>query len=347
MKQAIAGQPGTSSSVQRHRGWLGLWNTFAPSKAKIHVWRLIRNGLAVGEQLHRRRIKPGVFCTACGREETIIHRFWSCPHSKLFWNILHSEKGAPAATPPGGVCSQSALAAWMLAWFSEACADARTAMVLGLYGLWLTRNEARDGKKIAEPRVIANTVGACMEQWSAANAVTAKVKPLIPRERWLPPEEGWTKANTDGATTKSGERGGGGVILRDHNGAFCAAACHFYPTTSDPEMLELLACKRAAQLAVEMNIQKLLIETDCKGLSSMLNDSKRNLSAIGPVIEDVKSLLRKRQEFQVNWVRRAANEAAHILAKKGVSEQLCKVWFQVPPDCILSVVSSEIPNYVE
>lgn len=143
---------------------------------------------------------------------------------------------------------------------------------------------------------------------------------LSPRSRGnagFPRREGWTKANSDGATTKSGKRGGGGVVLRGHNGAFCATACHFYPINSDPEMLELLACKRAAQLAAEMNIQKLVIDMNCKGLVGMLNGSRRNLSAIRPVVEDVKSLLRTRQESQVKWVQRSANEAVHILANKG------------------------------
>ena len=59
-KLARAGQPGSSSSVQRHKGYLGIWSTNAPGKAKIHMWRLVRNGLAVGSELHRRWIKPGV-----------------------------------------------------------------------------------------------------------------------------------------------------------------------------------------------------------------------------------------------------------------------------------------------
>ena len=42
-----------SSSVAEHQGWLELWDTNVPGKAKIHTWRLIRNGLAVGAKLQR------------------------------------------------------------------------------------------------------------------------------------------------------------------------------------------------------------------------------------------------------------------------------------------------------
>ena len=78
------GRPESTSSVNRHQGYLGLWDTSAPNKAKIHMWRVIRNGLAVGAGQLRRRIKPGVLCAMCGREETIMHRFWSCQHSVQF-----------------------------------------------------------------------------------------------------------------------------------------------------------------------------------------------------------------------------------------------------------------------
>ena len=76
MKGLKSGRPGTSTTVAQHKGWLALWGTSAPSKAKIHTcWRLIKNVLVIGAELHRWRTKPGVFCVACGRDETSYHRF--------------------------------------------------------------------------------------------------------------------------------------------------------------------------------------------------------------------------------------------------------------------------------
>ena len=68
LDNARNGQPESSSSVGTHRGYMALWDTNAPPKAKIHMWRMIRNGLAAGAELHRRRIKPGFFCVVCGQE---------------------------------------------------------------------------------------------------------------------------------------------------------------------------------------------------------------------------------------------------------------------------------------
>lgn len=99
-----------SSSASDHKSWLALWDSNAPGKAKIHMWRLMRNGLAVGSELRRRTIKAGVFCVACRRDETVFHRFWGCPHSALFWKCLCSETGMRVAIPPCQIDSQSTLA---------------------------------------------------------------------------------------------------------------------------------------------------------------------------------------------------------------------------------------------
>lgn len=174
MNQVKSGRPESSSSVNKHKGWLALWATSAPGKAKIHMWRLIRNGLAVGAELHRRRIKPGLFCTACGHEETIVHRFWDCPHSVCFWKKLRSEMGISVAIPPCNTDSQSKLASWLLGWFADATEEERSMMVQAVYGLWLARNEARDGRKIAEPHEIMQSVLAYVKEWDEIHAREAK-----------------------------------------------------------------------------------------------------------------------------------------------------------------------------
>jgi ribonuclease HI len=111
--------------------------------------------------------------------------------------------------------------------------------------------------------------------------------------------------------------------------------------------VELQACKRAAQLAEEVSAMCLHIEMDCKEVVSKLQNSSKDLSPLGPMIEEVKKLLEKRQQWKVSWVRHSANGAAHGLAKEGVSNNLCKVWLHEPPDCILNIVSAEIPACYE
>lgn len=113
-KMASKAMASSSNPVAEHKSWMELWATDVPNKMKIHAWRMITNGLAVGVELHRRRVKQGVFCIACGREETILHRFWRCPHSAMFWKLLQEQVEGPLAGPPKHIESVDGMRAWIL-----------------------------------------------------------------------------------------------------------------------------------------------------------------------------------------------------------------------------------------
>ncbi|XP_020190758.2 uncharacterized protein [Aegilops tauschii subsp. strangulata] len=201
------GQLGSSMPSRDHKAWLALWDTNAPGKAKIHAWRLMKNGLAGGNELHRRRIKPGVFCCAFGREETTFHRFWACPHSVLFWKHLCEDKGEPVVQPPMMDGSLNSLVAWLKSWFADAGAAERETMIHALYGLWCARNETRDGKRIQEARELAERVHPHIQEWRQVHVKEPTIKEPRKPEKWQPPEPGWIKANADGAMARAHDRG--------------------------------------------------------------------------------------------------------------------------------------------
>ena len=275
-----------------------------------------------------------------------MHIFWSCQHSEQFWNQLRSEKGAMVAAPTSFTGSQSELANWLLGWFAKAPADEREAMIHAVYALWLARNETRNGRRIEEPHEIIERVCSFMREWREVHVKSAQATKPIVVQRWTAPEEGWVNANSDGATAKFGGKSGGGVVLRDYNGAFLAGACHFFPHVDDAEAAEIKACKRALLVVMEINVQRVHLELDSQALVQMIKSPERNLAANGPWVEELKAMLRTFQDFRVSWVRRSANVAAHKLAKVGVGEELCKVWLESPPDCVLDVIADEMPDFV-
>lgn len=154
-----------------------------------------------------------------------------------------------------------------------------------------------------------------IDEWNEVVEKKAKVPIQTPSVRWEPPEQGWILANVDGAVSKHGAKGGGGVVLRDHDGAFGGAAARFFPDSSKPEMVELLACRKAIQFAAAMGVQKLQVELDCKEAVRMINNPNKDLSMSGPIVEDIKGLVKAWRDCRISWKRRSANRAAHTLAK--------------------------------
>lgn len=149
------------------------------------------------------------------------------------------------------------------------------------------------------------------------------------------------------ATTKGGvaqgERGrcideGSGAVLRDHHGVFLEGTSHFPPGITDPERAELLACRRALQLATDFGVQKLILEMDSQTTVRKITMDMTGLSANGPIVHEVKELFNKIC---------VANKAAHVFAREGCSNKICKTWFQVPPEFCSSMATSEcVVNYI-
>jgi ribonuclease HI len=179
------------------------------------------------------------------------------------------------------------------------------------------------------------------EEWRSLKT-NAAVRVDHVEEHWLPPQPGWFKANSDGAFSKVHSHRGGGVIVRDHHGAHIACACHFFPRVDDPESAELLACRRAVLLAKEVGATKMVLETDCAGAVSKLNNRELDRLAHGPLVEDIKLLLREFDESLVTYVRRSCNGVAHRLAKEGCRNNLCEVWLRSPPEFVMNLVASDV-----
>ena len=94
-------------------------------------------------------------------------------------------------------------------------------------------------------------------------------------ERWRAPEQGWLKVNVDGAPSKHADRGGGGVVLRDHSGSFRGRASYAFPSVSNPEVAEALAYRLAVLMATQEGATKVHVVVDNKELVVMLNEEDK------------------------------------------------------------------------
>jgi hypothetical protein len=264
LNSARTGSASLSSSLEDHRGWLALWAANVPGKAKIHVWRLIQNGLAVGDELQRRRIKIGVRCIVCDREETLMHRFWECAHSAETWELARRQSGLRLSRPRGYMRCHRDLQGWLLHWFGSLKEDEINVCVMILYQMWLARNEAREEVRIAAPHAIVQKSFFLIEEWQGIRPA-GKSGSVQVTEHWLPPASGWTKLNADGAFSVKDGTGGCGVVMRNHDGVFLEGASHFFHLAADPERSELMACKQALAMARTKGLSKIVLETDCLG----------------------------------------------------------------------------------
>ncbi|KAK1651726.1 hypothetical protein QYE76_069531 [Lolium multiflorum] len=152
--------------------------------------------------------------------------------------------------------------------------------------------DARENKAIEGPEAVGRRAVALVEEWQEVHAPSGhKLSP--PKERWRPPMAGWVKVNTDGAVVKSADIGGGGVVVRDHDGRFLAGSSHFFPSLSGPEEAELRACERGMELIKRLKLKNVVLELDCAAVVAKLNSVEVDRSSRDLLIEKLKRALRE------------------------------------------------------
>lgn len=77
----------------------------------------------------------------------------------------------------------------------------------------------------------------------------------------------------------------------DPHGVFLGGACHFFPIAGDSVHAELLACRREVQLALEVGVQKIILETDNQGVAQSLAQQEIDRSRFAPLVKEMRDLL--------------------------------------------------------
>ncbi|XP_024179032.1 uncharacterized protein LOC112185053 [Rosa chinensis] len=92
--------------------------------------------------------------------------------------------------------------------------------------------------------------------------------------KWKRPQENWVKVNCDGAFQQATRKGGGaGIVIRDVNGDFQVGAVRLLPLVTSPFHAELMALKEGINLAVALQHELVLFESDCSLLVQALHST--------------------------------------------------------------------------
>jgi hypothetical protein len=122
-------------------------------KVKIYFWRLIDDGLMLCTQLKRQRLKDGVSCLLCDKE-SLVHSFWSFSHSTLTWNLMSAEVGVSFEKPPNPLICHSELRGCLLDWIWKKKGKKVSWMIMFIYNMWQSCNDAHDDDRIEDPSSI-------------------------------------------------------------------------------------------------------------------------------------------------------------------------------------------------
>jgi ribonuclease HI len=158
---------------------------------------------------------------------------------------------------------------------------------------------------------------------------------------WTAPNSGWFKANWDAALESKSGRMGYGVVIRDQNGQVRAAQSYFQQGFLSPAAAEARAAIMAVTLCKEVGFPKIHLEGDAKGVIEAVMSGTLTCSGLGPLVEDIRMLLRDVSQWKMEFVRRDKNVAAHFLAKWAVRTAIDRIWTEAVPECIKEIIILE------
>lgn len=94
----------------------------------------------------------------------MLSQILDLPALSTVLEIIMRGKGGSGAPPLDG-SNHAVSSSWMQGWLPDASDDERETMIQGIYGLCCAQNETRDGKRMPEPRVVAERVFGHIQEW--------------------------------------------------------------------------------------------------------------------------------------------------------------------------------------
>ena len=102
--------------------------------------------------------------------------------------------------------------------------------------------------------------------------------------------------------------------------------------------MEASAARKATKFALEIGINKIVLEGDSEIIYKDLMSNDHSLALHGHLIQDVKGLVPLFSSIWFSHVSQTGNKAAHSLARRVILSKNLNVWMEdVPPD-ILDVI---------
>ncbi|KAA3466902.1 reverse transcriptase [Gossypium australe] len=249
--------------------YIKLWRIEMPTKIKIFIWKISWNYLTNRVNMIIRRLATSSLCPRCGGgDETMNHLFRECPTSMEVWRVL------------------SVLDLTMITYVE--------------FGEWLTMAEPfvlhfgpLGGKEILE--FMTKQVDQVRRLQDLSIAILKNLMELekkfkktsTVKIKWSHPPGQGVKINFDGAFDERSKYSASGVVVRDCSGQVLISSIEIHRGVASTFAAEAIACRRATQIALDMNKEYTIILGDSLTVIKKCKNTVLDKSQIGSIIHDI------------------------------------------------------------
>ena len=132
------------------------------------------------------------------------------------------------------------------------------------------------------------------------------------------------------------------MIVRDNKGDLIRALTMPVPFRQSMAELEVVACQRAVQFALEIGLTQVVVEGDSVTVIEALKNATGQFASYGNILDDIRFQSTNFQFIDFSFTSRACNSVADALAKKANSGVGLQVWLEDLPEDIAPLVVKDV-----
>lgn len=155
------------------------------------------------------------------------------------------------------------------------------------------------------------------------------------KQTWKPPPLGCFKVNVGAATKIQNQVAGLGVIIRNAEGKFIAAAQNRENFSGDVLAAEAKAIQLGIAAAKAAKCRPVIIESDCQEVIDLITRRKCSKTEISWIISDIIEDLKKLNNATLQHTSRLGNDMAHSIPKMALRNVESEIWTDVCPPHLL------------
>ena len=126
------------------------------------------------------------------------------------------------------------------------------------------------------------------------------------------------------------------MIIRDCNGLVVAALSKYLPGRFAADQVEALAMEQGILLAQELQLSRVILESDALAVVQALNDNSTG-NELGHILQGILLLCESFEFCSFKHVNRVFNVVAHELAQLARCGESSCLWYGVFPPCCVCV----------
>ncbi|KAK2404967.1 hypothetical protein QL285_054266 [Trifolium repens] len=329
---------------------------------KVFLWRAARGCLSTRQWLQQKGVHCPHTCAHCQQNfENEWHIFFGCEKAQEIWEeagLWYLIEGM-FETADGFV----SLFFKLLDLLSQHLVFQ---FVSALWCIWKRRNQKIWEDMELQPSVSFQLARDVILQWQtaqtkkqeqnsaatiASHVVTAAARRTLGDDNpattttthvvWRPPGQGMYKCNVDAAIFKEQNCYGAGMCIRDDKGNFIRAQTLWSYGNPLPHEAEAWGLKAAIFWLRNLGYSSVVIELDCKLVVDGITGKLNFRTEFGMLLYACKASLFALSNFRISFIRRQANNVAHLLARAALSFA-SRQEFDYIPSCIEVTLMNEM-----